>query len=84
MRQKKVKNKKVFVVGCAGICPVGLNYLVKKLKASGVNVIKVNRREDSVELTVEAPLSNLEKEIENMGFKVFTKGMNSRCSKCET
>jgi predicted ATP-grasp superfamily ATP-dependent carboligase len=76
--KSKGKNRKVLVVGCSGICPVGLNYLVKKLKAEGVNVIKVDRS-GGVELTLEGSLRDLEKEIEGMGFKVLTQEKSSCC-----
>jgi hypothetical protein len=77
--KSKGKNRKVLVVSCSGICPVGLNYLVKKLKAEGVNVIKVDRSGGGVELTLEGCLRDLEKEIEGMGFKVLTKEKSSCC-----
>jgi hypothetical protein len=51
----------------------------KKLKAEGVNVIKVDRSGGGVELTLEGSLRDLEKEIEGMGFKVLTREKSSCC-----
>lgn len=79
----KGQEKKTLEVGCPGLCPVGLNYLIKTLRGMGVNVVRVDYPDQGgVKLVLEGNISNIGEILRKMGYRVSIEGSDACCPEC--